>query len=205
MTQEICCFVFIWDEMMAVFYVNGTVLFLVWKLFHSVAPDSRATIFPTASLLYFSCCMFFLLFFAFDTWHYVFQNNPPMSTHSFPFISHCTKIPHTQQKLSTNVIFLFSYFYFVCFEWASSHTLGNRNHFTFFPRSFSLFSFFFLSFFRLLYFIILTELLLASIKLPIFCCISFCGGWKKKRNMEGGLQRNSIFQCLNKFIIDLYF
>lgn len=141
--------------------------------------------------------LFFLLLFTFDTWHYVFQNNPPMSPHSFPFISHCTKIPHTHNRNFQRM--LFSYFNFVCFEGASSHTLGNRNHFTFFPRSFSLF-FFFLS---ITVFYYLNGASFSVHKTTNFFCIVslFCGGWKKKRIMEGDLQSNCIFQCLNIFII----
>ena len=128
--------------MMAVFYVNGTVLFLVWKLFHFVAPDSRATIFPSASLLYFSCCMFFFFFLTSLSIRYIalcIPKQPPNVTSFHSNISYCTQIPHTQQKHSTNVILLFFIFFdsknLQLIPWA----LGNRNHFTFFPHSFSLF------------------------------------------------------------------
>lgn len=116
------------------------------------------------------CCILaavcFCFYFSSHSIHGIMYSKTTPQCHLIPFhLYHIVLKSHTHSRNFQRM--LFSYFYFICFEGASSHTLGNRNHFTFFSRSFSLFFLFILSF-LLLYFIILTELLSASIKLPIF-------------------------------------
>lgn len=203
MAQEICCFVFVWDEMMAVFYVNGTVLFLVWKLFLCGARQSGNNF----SLQHHCCilaavCFFFAFFyFSSHSIHGIMysKTNPPNVTSFLSIYSTLYWNPtHTTETFNECYFLIFILFAskeLHLIPWATEITLH------FFLVVFHYFPFY-SSFFLLLYFIILTELLSASIKLPIFSSsISFFVVVGRRKDMEGGLQRNSIFQCLNKFTI----
>lgn len=141
--------------------------------------------------VYFFCC--FLTSLRIRYMALCIPKQPPQC-HLIPFsiLFHIVLKTHTHTAENFQRM-LFSLF---LFEGASSHTLGNRNHFTFFLVVFHYFSFL-LYFFLPTVFYYLNGASFSVHKTTIFFrVVSFCGGWKNKKkneNMEGGLQRKLYF------------